>query len=346
MEAELLKKTQDLENLQRSFDEYVDSSKELEVELEKALADADNKLKESETKRSAVEQKYKTAKENLERANKTSQDAQNECEKLREKLTSVEELKRKLENDNEDLNNQVRILQASEEDLRNKLVNAEEEVIFFKTDLEEMKTQRRELEVGLLDEIGSLKSQLASHQFVRTDSALKREIVEEASKFQLDRKVSMEEINKFEDNAAKVESLVLMVEQLTARAAELEAINKDLAENMSKVQERMITSSNDAPLQQAGPVLTIQPNQQVVELSATSSKPFKMSPTSAAALIDAQTSDHKRLQQVVASGNLDEIKSELDLMVRPRTTHCNQRLAPTNYTLTTLTALFKGHKIR
>jgi chromosome segregation ATPase len=177
MSTELEQKEKQLEELQRSFNEYVESSKELEVELETALEDAVNKIEAADVREanSSVQMR--------ELSNRIQELMQENSELLVKSKTNgkingvssggssnVDELNariRKMEIENETLNNQVREMEATEEDLRHSLQSLEEDVIFLKTDVEAAVASRAELEIAMNAEVSVLQQKLASSESER-----------------------------------------------------------------------------------------------------------------------------------------------------------------------------------
>jgi len=154
---QLLKEKENQYNeLQTSYNEYVESSTALEQELQKSLDEASAKLakmidKENATTKITTELEKKlaflktdnTQKLNLIRNYESSMSANNAS------LSCIDEMKdrmKKLENENETLLNQVRILEATEVDMNDKLNGFEEEAIMLKSDVEFLTSARYELE--------------------------------------------------------------------------------------------------------------------------------------------------------------------------------------------------------
>eukprot|EP01039_Chlorochromonas_danica_P001554 gene1554-1693_t len=160
LEEQLAKKTAELETLQRSFDEYVESSKELENEMDKSLSIAERELKEKDQKIQFSESKIKELVEEYTRLKKVNGNLQEQSLSAKAKLASLEDSKRNLEVKTEDLSNQVRILKASEEDLQHKLLEAEEDIIFLNNDIEDLKANHVKSE----ERIHELERQLESMQ--------------------------------------------------------------------------------------------------------------------------------------------------------------------------------------
>ena len=104
----------ELEALQKSYDEYVESSKEFEGELEHALKDAEDKLAEATVKKTHADAKVAAAQAKSLQLSKELQIVQNDLSKAREKIASVLESTVKLESSNDSLSDRVRILEATE----------------------------------------------------------------------------------------------------------------------------------------------------------------------------------------------------------------------------------------
>lgn len=153
----LLKEKENQYNeLQTSYDDYVESSAALEQELQKTLDEALAKLANvTEKEKSAtkiiseLEKKVaflktdNTQKVNLIRNYESSFSANNVS------MSNMDDMKdrvKQLENENENLLNQVRILEASEVDVNDKLSRFEEESIMLKSDVEFLTSARYELE--------------------------------------------------------------------------------------------------------------------------------------------------------------------------------------------------------
>lgn len=153
----LLKEKENQYNeLQTSYNDYVESSAALEQELQKTLDEALVKLANmTEKEKSAtkiiseLEKKVaflktdNTQKVNLIRNYESSFSANNVS------MSNMDDMKdrvKQLENENENLLNQVRILEASEVDVNDKLSRFEEESIMLKSDVEFLTSARYELE--------------------------------------------------------------------------------------------------------------------------------------------------------------------------------------------------------
>ena len=104
----------ELEALQKSYDEYVESSKEFEGELEHALKEAEDKLAEATVKKTLADAKVTAAQAKSLQLSKELQIVQNDLTKAREKIATITEATVKLESNNDSLADRVRILEATE----------------------------------------------------------------------------------------------------------------------------------------------------------------------------------------------------------------------------------------
>jgi chromosome segregation ATPase len=158
--AELEEKQKQLDDLQRSFNEYVESSKELEAELEAALEEAAEKIDRTAAREVASEQKVRELQAKVDELSRSSNSKPNQRDG---KGLDNDELLikfRRLENENEDLHNQVRILEASVEDLNHKVHSLEEDAIFLKTDVETITMERDQLEEEMNSAVDALEKKL------------------------------------------------------------------------------------------------------------------------------------------------------------------------------------------
>ena len=115
MSEESLKlKQKELDCLQQSFDDYVESSKEFEGELELALKSTEDKLTDVTNKKVQTDSKLMVAQEKLTQLSKELQHVQNDLGNARGKLGTAEESTKKLESSNDALKDRVRILEATE----------------------------------------------------------------------------------------------------------------------------------------------------------------------------------------------------------------------------------------
>lgn len=138
LQQELDAKTEELQALQRSFDDYAHSSKELEAELESAVeqlsADNEELKKESENAKQSIkilELQLQALKKNL-----PSPTGSGKGKKFPSGDGEVDEKRVELEFENENLRDKVHRMAATEEELEYKLQRAQEEAICCKSELE------------------------------------------------------------------------------------------------------------------------------------------------------------------------------------------------------------------
>jgi hypothetical protein len=167
---ELQKKELECEALKKTFDEFVESSKELENELETELEHTKEKLARANTEKVVAEKRLLLLQEKIEELGTERAKLLETISSLHEQLSQAESEKKKLETENSYLEQQVRILETSEEDLRYKITEAEESVIFLKEDLELERSERKETEDQLRLELSTLKSEMDSILSVSSDS--------------------------------------------------------------------------------------------------------------------------------------------------------------------------------
>ncbi|KAJ0404552.1 hypothetical protein ATCC90586_003084 [Pythium insidiosum] len=160
LRAELEKKQLELQALQDAFDEFTQSSQELEAELEAELERAERSNSQLTRKAHAMETELGAARERLDRTLQQLRVCENEVAALRLELTRVSELKRELEQQQDELVTQVRILQATEDDLRHKMEREMEEKVFLQSDQEELRQEHALVTERLRMEILDLKSEI------------------------------------------------------------------------------------------------------------------------------------------------------------------------------------------
>ena len=114
MAAELAVKQVEYDRLKQAYDEYIETSKEIEKELEDSLAQSEKVIAELKNKKLSLEAQ-------LSASRKEENGLQEEIKKAKNRLNVVESEKLQLELSNEGLADKVRILEATEEDLKVRL---------------------------------------------------------------------------------------------------------------------------------------------------------------------------------------------------------------------------------
>jgi chromosome segregation ATPase len=261
MSDELRQKQIECDNVQRSFDEYVESSKELESELEIALEESEAKIAELTKKKVASDERAKDLNDRLGQTSKEFSKCQTDLIIARENEAKADELKKLLEVANEDLNNRVRILEATEEDLKHKLSNMEEDIVFLQGDLQGMDNVKIEIEDKMNREITELKKALEEMKINVDDSAKNVPTVSEDNSDLLETltnemnkaiealQIELSEAKKRSldvdaqniDLCKTVESLQAELSEMTSRSTEAEAQNNELMEELTKVTEEVVT---------------------------------------------------------------------------------------------------------
>ena len=138
LKVQLFEKDKTLSIVQKAFDDYMDSSKELEMELEASLEQEHTKFNDLMAKKIILEEKLNELQEKNLKYAKENTRLEAEVVRFTENLESSEEKRRILEIKVDELTNNVRILETTEEDLNHKLLRAEEDIIFLQTDLHEL----------------------------------------------------------------------------------------------------------------------------------------------------------------------------------------------------------------
>lgn len=164
LQAELLRTKQELRQVQDDFDEYTESSHELEMELEQELSRAEKKNAFLSAKTQQYEFDLESTREMLASAMQQADKFERELLGIRDELTRAVDAKRRLEQEQDDLYTQVRILQATEEDLRHKMEREMEEKVFLVSDQEELQREHELATERFRTEIVDLKSELFALQ--------------------------------------------------------------------------------------------------------------------------------------------------------------------------------------
>lgn len=168
---ELEQKQKALDDLQKSFNEYVESSKELEEQLESALEEAAEKIDLGAEREAAAEKRASDLQLKVDELTKSlaakPKERGNEYSNGSLDGDGAQLKIRRLENENEDLNNQVRVLEATVDDLHHRVQGLEEDTIFLKTDIESVTLSRDEIEAELRQEMDSLAKKLSTSESER-----------------------------------------------------------------------------------------------------------------------------------------------------------------------------------
>ena len=157
---ELEQKQKQLDDLQKSFNEFVESSKELEAELDAALEEAADKIDQGAEREAAAEKKAVELQKKIDELTKALNSKPKDVGFSVGAGDAVQQRIRELEIENEDLSNQVRILESSVESYEHRVHGLEEDLVFLRTDLEESELARSDMESELRGEVEALEKKL------------------------------------------------------------------------------------------------------------------------------------------------------------------------------------------
>ena len=116
--------------LQQEFSAFMESSKELEFELQEELGHTESKLDEVTKKKSLAEDKVNALQIQLQEAWKGRDVTQAELTLTKTRCAALEVRVTALESDNDALQEKTRILEATEADLTARTETAQESLIF------------------------------------------------------------------------------------------------------------------------------------------------------------------------------------------------------------------------
>lgn len=143
-----------------SFEEYMESSKEMETELELMVREADAKYNEASKKNTALQSKLEVLTTSLSNEQRSSLKLQSEVDALKVSNEQLKKDKRNMENACEQLEDRVRILEATEADVSQKLERAEEDLVLAQGDFDSLQQTTQETERRFAEEIAELKSEI------------------------------------------------------------------------------------------------------------------------------------------------------------------------------------------
>eukprot|EP01119_Soliformovum_irregulare_P001123 TRINITY_DN10832_c0_g1_i1.p1 TRINITY_DN10832_c0_g1~~TRINITY_DN10832_c0_g1_i1.p1 ORF type:complete len:270 (+),score=68.38 TRINITY_DN10832_c0_g1_i1:309-1118(+) len=162
------------EEKEEEFNDFVDSSKELEAELEQDLQMSEKKLKDVTSQLNRLQTEYDQAMDKAKRSSEETgrmiHNLQDENETLRKSNKDMKRDKQTLEQENDNLERQVRQTEASLQDLTEKMNRILEENAFLQTELEEKHLRNQEIIQRLTDDIRDLKDELIVQDAKRPES--------------------------------------------------------------------------------------------------------------------------------------------------------------------------------
>jgi len=155
LEEQLAVKTRELATLQASYDEYMQSSAELEQELEAELEASQNIIEELHTDLATIEEERDNLRQQVQSAR---DDALSHKEDVEDGRRTVA----RLETENELLLESMRIREATETQLSERLEAAEEEAAMLATENEDLAVAAREAEARLGAEVQELRGEVVA----------------------------------------------------------------------------------------------------------------------------------------------------------------------------------------
>ena len=234
MEEQIKAKQRELNELQSQFDDFMESSKELELEMQQALTQTENKLNDMTKRKSILEEKNSGLQAQLSDISKQLGSVQLEFQKSKEMNSELELQKRKLESMNDELAEKLRISESTEIDLLSKLERMEEHLVFAQNDIEELKNSKLESEKRLKSELTELMAELAELEQKGTSS---RENAPDAGS-----RIKAEEPRT--DLSELTEALELEIEELKERLSDAEHQNLALNEELERAGEELIAATS------------------------------------------------------------------------------------------------------
>ncbi|KAM9973007.1 hypothetical protein ACTFIR_012378 [Dictyostelium discoideum] len=158
-------KQQEMDDLETTFTEFQDFSKQLEEEMEDELRICEKKCADLASLYARLKNDHETIVDKLNTTNKESSklinSLQDEVTKLQTTKQSLLEDKRRLEQDNDSLERRERNSSASVIDLSDKLDRVMEENVWMQSELEESKQVADETIQRLRDDIRDLRHELS-----------------------------------------------------------------------------------------------------------------------------------------------------------------------------------------
>ncbi|CAM9662521.1 unnamed protein product [Chrysoparadoxa australica] len=153
-----------LAQLQQNFDDYIESSRELENELESELEKLQEKVSQYANKNAELESRCADLQSKARVVGGEASGFQSELARLKTTLQASEAAKRKLESGQDDLENKLRRAESEVEDLQHKLDCAIEDKVFIQNDLEDLQEKGQREQRRLREEITELQQEVEQLQ--------------------------------------------------------------------------------------------------------------------------------------------------------------------------------------
>ena len=172
LKQELAEKQNELDMITRSFEEFMESSREVEKEFEGMLTDTEQKLNESKLKNRQLEEKLSTSQAALANVNKEINKLSSDYQAANKKYLESENRKTSIECENDMLKEKWRILESTEEQLRANLERVEEDLVFVQSDLDVLQMSSQENERRDAETIMELRQEivLAQQRLLRAET--------------------------------------------------------------------------------------------------------------------------------------------------------------------------------
>lgn len=158
-------KQQELDEVESSFSEFQEFSKQLEEEMEQELQAAEKKYSDLLNQHKRLKEEHENTVERMVRSSKESSTLINS---LQEELARITQTKnicqqnvRKLEQENDTLEQRERVLTVSVGDLQDRLERVMEENVWLQSELDDHRIQSDEQTQRLRDEIRDLKLEIS-----------------------------------------------------------------------------------------------------------------------------------------------------------------------------------------
>lgn len=158
-------KQQELDEVESSFSEFQEFSKQLEEEMEQELQASEKKYAELLSQHKRLKEEHENTVERMTRSSKESStlinNLQEELSRVTQSRNLLQQNIRKLEQENDTLEQRERVLTVSVGDLQDRLERVMEENVWLQSELDEQRIQSDEQIQRLRDEIRDLKLEIS-----------------------------------------------------------------------------------------------------------------------------------------------------------------------------------------
>lgn len=158
-------KQQEVDEVESSFSEFQEFSKQLEEEMEQELKSAEKKYAELLAQHKRLKEEHENTVEKMTRSSRESStlinNLQEELSRVTQSRNNVQQNVRKLEQENDTLEQRERVLTVSVGDLQDRLERVMEENVWLQSELDEQRIQADEQTQRLRDDIRDLKLEIS-----------------------------------------------------------------------------------------------------------------------------------------------------------------------------------------